>query len=125
MRNETKYKDNPLIMLSFDFALNIIEFSVKVREAGFPEIARQLIKSGTSIGANARESQNASSKADFVNKIKIAAKEAEETDYWLLLCEKSPLLPDPNKLVDEILVLLKILNKILGTTSRNNYTFSH
>lgn len=50
-------------------------------------IAKQLLKSGTSIGANSVEAQNAESKADFIHKIKIAAKEADETQYWLLLCD--------------------------------------
>ena len=49
-------------------------------------IARQLLRSGTSIGANVHEAQNAESKSDFIHKFKIAAKEVEETKYWLLLC---------------------------------------
>jgi len=50
-------------------------------------IANQLLRSGTSIGANVHEAQNAESRADFIYKIKIALKELEETKYWLLLCE--------------------------------------
>ncbi len=52
-------------------------------------IARQLLRSGTGIGANVREAQNAESKLDFIHKLKIASKEAEETEYWLLLCKNS------------------------------------
>jgi four helix bundle protein len=57
-------------------------------------LSRQLLKSGTSIGANAMEAQNAESKADFIHKMKIAAKEAEESQYWLWLCDYSPNYPD-------------------------------
>lgn len=56
-------------------------------------ISRQLLKSGTSIGANVHEAQNAESKADFIHKIKIATKELEETKYWLTLYEKSKSYP--------------------------------
>jgi len=49
-------------------------------------VARQLLKAGTSIGANVREVQNAESKTDFIHKMKIAAKETDETEYWLELC---------------------------------------
>ena len=49
-------------------------------------ISNQLLKSGTSVGANVREAQNCESKADFIHKFKIAAKDADETEYWLLLC---------------------------------------
>jgi four helix bundle protein len=52
-------------------------------------IAKQILKAGTSIGANVREAQNAESKIDFIHKMKIAAKEADETEYWLLLCNRS------------------------------------
>jgi four helix bundle protein len=54
-------------------------------------MANQLFKSGTSIHANIREAQNAESKADFIHKMKIAAKEAEETEGWILLCQHAPL----------------------------------
>lgn len=52
-------------------------------------IANQLLKSGTSIGANIFEAQSSESRADFIHKMKIADKEAKETEYWLLLCENS------------------------------------
>ena len=52
-------------------------------------VANQLLRAGTSIGANVHEAQNAESRADFIHKIKIALKELEETKYWLLLCENS------------------------------------
>ena len=80
-------------------------------------MANQLFRSGTSIGANVREAQNAQSKADFIHKMKIAAKEADETQYWLQLCEKSKHYPDPNKfLTDTIESIIKILSKIISTS---------
>ena len=78
---------NRIIDLTFSFALDIIEFSELLEENKKYVIARQLLKSGTSIGANTRERQNCESKADFIHKFKIAAKEADETEYWLLLCK--------------------------------------
>ena len=79
MRND---KDNLIVNLSLAFALDIIDFSDLLENQRKFVIANQLLKSGTSIGANVHEAQNAESKADFIHKIKIAAKEADETDYW-------------------------------------------
>ena len=79
-------------------------------------IARQLLKSGTSIGANVREAQNAESKLDFIHKLKIAAKEAEETEYWLLLCEKSTNYPSTGDLITSIISIKKLFNSIISTT---------
>jgi four helix bundle protein len=79
-------------------------------------IARQLLKSGTSIGANVREAQNAESKVDFIHKFKIAAKEAEETEYWLLICEKSSGYPNTNSLMGKVKSIQKVINKIIATS---------
>jgi four helix bundle protein len=79
-------------------------------------IAKQLLKSGTAIGANVRESQNAESKADFVHKMKIAAKEIDETDYWLILCELSPSYPNPTGLKEKLLPIHHIISKIISTS---------
>jgi four helix bundle protein len=80
---------NVIVDLSFKFALNIISFVETLEQNKRFVIANQLLKSGTSIGANVREAQNAESKIDFIHKLKIAAKEADETEYWLLLCQNS------------------------------------
>ena len=80
---------NLIVELTFDFALKIIKYIEKLEKDRKYIIARQLLKSGTSIGANVREAQNAESKADFIHKLKIAAKEADESEYWLLLCKSS------------------------------------
>ena len=80
-------KDNVIIKLTFRFALEIIKYCEKLQEDKKFVVANQLLKSGTSIVANIREAQNAESKADFIHKFKISAKEIEETIYWLELCK--------------------------------------
>lgn len=79
-------ESNPILKMTFNFSLPIIEYCDQLNSARKYTISRQLLKSGTSIGANSMEAQNAESKADFIHKIKIAGKEADETQYWLLLC---------------------------------------
>ena len=82
-------------------------------------IANQLLRSGTSIGANAREAQNSESKADFIHKFKIAAKEAEETEYWLLLCQYSENYPFEIELLENIKEIQRIINSILNSAKTN------
>ncbi|WP_333877536.1 four helix bundle protein [Flavobacterium sp.] len=86
-------------------------------------IANQLLKSGTSIGANIHEAQNAESKADFIHKMKIAAKELEETKYWLILCEKAASYPFKPNLKSKINELGLIIYKILSS-SKAKYLFT-
>jgi len=115
MRND---KENEVVKVSFEFALMIVSFCEILEEQRKYVVARQLLKSGTSIGANIREAQNAESKADFIHKLKIAAKEADETEYWLQICKEADNYPfDPN-LEEKLLSILKLLGKILGTLTR-------
>ena len=109
-------KQNVIVEKSFQFALRIIEFCEILEEQKKYVIARQLLKSGTSIGANVREAQNAESKADFIHKIKIAAKEADETEYWLLICKNSPSYPFNEQLLVDLTEIIKILSKIISTS---------
>lgn len=74
-------KLNIVVDKSFQFALQIVAFTKKLEDHKLYPLARQLFRSGTSIGANIREAQNAESKKDFIHKMKIAAKEANETEY--------------------------------------------
>lgn len=111
-------KENLIVDLTFDFSLEIITFSELLEEKRKYIIARQLLRSGTSVGANVWESQNAESKADFIHKMKIAAKEALETRYWLLLCEKSPQYPSCLLLIERIKVIEKILGKIISSSKK-------
>jgi four helix bundle protein len=96
-----KAQPNLVVDLSFQFALKIIAY-VELLEARHKYvIARQLLKSGTSIGANVREAQNAERKPDFLHKMKIAAKEADETEYWLQLCKQSDSYTDCTGLIED------------------------
>ncbi len=106
---------NAIVDLSFKFALDIISFVETLEQEKRFVVANQLLKSGTSIGANIREAQNGESKQDFIHKLKIAAKEADETEYWLLLCESSSNYPFNPQLLEDIKILQKIINKIIGT----------
>ena len=108
-------KKNEILELSFEFALDIIAFCELLEEHKKYVIARQLLKSGTSIGANIREAQNAESNSDFIHKLKIAAKEAEETEYWLLLCERSQNYPFDHTLITKLISIKKLLNSIITT----------
>lgn len=74
-------RENIIVTKSIDFALDIISFCEVLENSRRYVIANQLLKSGTSIGANIHEAQNAESRADFIHKVKIAAKEIEETKY--------------------------------------------
>ena len=78
-------KDNVIVNLTFKFSFHVIEYCELLESKRKFVISTQLLRAGTSIGANVREAQNAESKPDFVHKFKIAAKEADETQYWLLL----------------------------------------
>lgn len=104
---------------TYDFSLEIIKFvkSLPYNTATI-SLGRQLIRSGTSIGANIEEAQGASSKKDFVNKINIAKKEARETRYWIRLINDANLatndcMPD---LLREINEIINILTAIVKTS---------
>lgn len=112
-------KENSIVQKSFEFALKVIEYCEQLEEWRKYVIARQLLKSGTSIGANIREAQNAESKADFIHKMKISAKEADETEYWLLLCQSSVNYPNCESLQKECKELVLILSKIIGTSKKS------
>nr|WP_315029979.1 four helix bundle protein [uncultured Chryseobacterium sp.] len=110
------FEDNPLIEKTVKFSLDIIEFCELLESKKKFVIAKQLLRSGTSIGANSFEAQNPYSKKDFVNKMKIAAKELEETKYWLYLCKHSQSYPFEEKLEAQIIEIGKIIYKILSTS---------
>ena len=95
-------KENLILNLSFNFALETIDFWAQLSEMNKFIIANQLLKSGTSIGVNVREAQFAESKTDFVHKMKIAEKEANETEYWLLLCKYAKNYPFSELLMEKL-----------------------
>ncbi|RYF81078.1 MAG: four helix bundle protein [Chitinophagaceae bacterium] len=86
-------QENIILKKTIEFSLAIIEYAELLEHQRKYVIGRQLLRSGTSIGANVHEAQNAESKADFIHKFKLAAKEVEETKYWLVLCKNSPNYP--------------------------------
>ncbi|CAN5800002.1 four helix bundle protein [soil metagenome] len=112
MKNQS---GNAILNKSFQFALKIVEFAEVLDDRKKWVIAKQVLKSGTSIGANVREAQGAESGRDFVHKLKISYKEAEETEYWLDICKHSRTYPDPGNLSEEIIELKKILGKIISS----------
>ena len=77
------------------------------------------MRSGTSIGANVHEAQNPESRADFIHKLKIAAKEADETEYWLLLCKFVESYPFQEELLDNLQNIKRIINRIINTAKNN------
>ena len=113
---QTNKGENLIVNLSFDFALEIIKYAEVLESKKHFVIARQVLRSGTSIGANVREAQNAESKNDFIHKMKVAAKEADETEYWLLLCDKSENYPGSGELLIKINSIIKVLSKIIASS---------
>ncbi len=111
-------KKNLIVDLSFEFALEIIDFIELLESKRKFQMANQLFRSGTSVGANIREAQNAESKNDFIHKMKIAAKEADETEYWLLLSKHSKSYPDPEILLIKIDSINKVLSKIISSSKK-------
>ena len=85
-------KDNLLVTLSKQFAIDIINLCTDVKNKNI--LVNQLLRSGTSIGANIHEGNYASSRADFVNKFQIALKECYETDYWLGIFKETKIIND-------------------------------
>ena len=108
-------KPNLIVDKSLAFSLKIIKYCEQLEDIKKFVIANQLMKSGTAIGANIFEAQNAESKLDFIHKMKIAAKEASETKYWLLLCEKSDSYHFEITLKEDVDELIKILSKIISS----------
>lgn len=116
MRND---KENIIVKLSLEFAVMIVTYAELLESKKKYVVANQILKSGTSIGANIREAQNSESKSDFIHKFKIATKEADETAYWLLICQQSKNYPNCEKEQEKLEELIKILSKIIATSKAN------
>ncbi|MDU6039106.1 MAG: four helix bundle protein [Clostridium butyricum] len=109
-------KQNLIRDRSFTFAIKIVDiYKYLINEKKEFVLSRQLLRSGTSIGANVKESINAISRADFRNKMSIALKEADETEYWIELIIESNILNEELafKMLDECKEICKILNSIV------------
>jgi four helix bundle protein len=115
-------KENVIANKSFEFGIKIVMVCRKMTaEKGEFVLSRQLLKSGTSIGANVEEAAGGFSRKDFNAKFQIAYKEAKETKYWLRLLFATDYLdkPDFDSLLSDIEEILKILVSILKTSKSN------
>ena len=131
MNNEQRIMKNGKNVLrekSYAFALKIVELSKELNEQKKEYIlSKQILRSGTSIGAIIREAEYAQSKADFISKLSIALKEANETDYWLSLLKDSGYINESkfyelNKLCSEI---IKICIASINTSKGNKRTMNN
>lgn len=121
MSDELKITDR-----SFGFAVRVVRLCVYLEKQGRVSrtLANQLLRSGTSIGANIEEAQAGQSKADFIAKMSIARKEARETHYWLRLLKESEIIPELRlfeitKDADEIIRILTAIVKTSQSKTRN------
>ena len=111
--------DNQVLIDSKAFALRIVRLYLYLKEdKQVYVLSKQVLRSGTSIGANVRESVNAQSRMDFINKLNIALKEANETEYWLELLHESGVIDDKqfDSIYDDCGKLAATLTKIIKTT---------
>ena len=102
--------DNPIVDLTYKFGVRIVKFYKHLTTKQVYVLSKQLLRCGTSIGANVQESIHAQSKADFISKMNIALKEADETDYWLRLLRDSDVINE-----QEFVSLQKDVKQIIGT----------
>lgn len=112
-----KFSNNPIEQKSFEFALEIIETYKGMVEKKEFVLSKQLLRSGTSIGANIQEAQAAFSKKDFAAKMSISSKEARETRYWLFLNKYGKLTDVPvDELIDKNEELIRMLTAIVKSS---------
>ena len=111
-------RKNEILDQSFSFAKEVVHLCDKLYAGNKFVLANQLLKSGTSVGANIREAQCAESRLDFIHKMKIAAKEAEETDYWLALLHETYNLSKAEELQNQLLALRRMLSKIISSSKQ-------
>ncbi len=119
---QLKMTDNsPLKNKSFAFAVRIVNL-YKYLSSNKQEyvLSKQLLRCGTAIGALVREAEQAESKADFIHKLAIALKEANETEYWILLLRETDYLTpkESESILNDLKELLKLLTSIIKTTKQ-------
>ena len=113
--------NGPLLQKSKQFAIRIIRFHTFLqKEKGEFVLSKQILRSGTSIGANIAEAQQAQSRADFVSKINIALKEASETEYWLRLLRATDFLEEQefSSVFNDCVQVKKLLVSIVKTSRK-------
>ncbi len=116
-------KKNILLDKSFDFALAVIKLYKKISQEKHEFVlSKQLLRSGTSVGANIREAQNAQSKADFIHKLAISQKECDENCYWLELLYKFEYIDklEFDDLHQQATSILKIIRSSILTTKQRH-----
>ena len=115
-----KQKTNIIKDKTFDFALMIIKLCKHLKNTKNEYVmTKQLLRSGTSIGANVEEAISAQSRKDFISKMSIALKETRETNYWLRLLEESGYI-QKERIIEKSIEIRKILSSIVKTTSQNS-----
>ena len=113
-------QENIALTKSINFSVGIRNYCNALYSKRETTIANQLLRSGMAIGANISEAQQAESRSDFIHKMKIAAKEASETLYWLSICEKSNIAEFQHELLKELNQLIAIVSKIIITAKKNS-----
>jgi len=119
---QLKMTENIIHTKSYAFALRVIKlFKFLTTEQKEFVLSKQILRSGTSIGALVKESEHAQSKADFINKMNIALKEANESEYWLMLLKDSEYINENsfNSLHSDVSELIKLLASIVKTSKQN------
>jgi len=112
-------KENIIEKKSFEFALKVIELYKKLISQNEYVLSKQLLRSGTSIGANVVEASAAQTKKDFITKMSIASKETRETKYWLNLLSQSKLVKiNLNDYLSDIDEIIKILTSIVKSSQK-------
>jgi len=122
MRSQERSNDRDIVERSVVYSLKIIKLYRELEKDTIGRIiGKQLLRSGTSIGANIHEAQGGQSKADFIAKMSIAHKEARESAYWLRLIQEAELFSFNRlkNLTDETQQLIKIISSILISSKRN------
>jgi four helix bundle protein len=115
-------KENIVMSKSYAFALRIIKlYKHLINNQKEYVLSKQVLRSGTSVGALIREAEHAQSKADFIHKMNIALKEANETEYWLMLLKDSDYLEENSfsSLYADCSELIKLLASIVKTSKQN------
>jgi len=115
-------EDNVLVRKSFSFAVRVVNlYRYLSSEKKEFVLSKQLLRSGTSVGANINEAQDAQSRNDFISKLSISLKEARESKYWIELLKETNYLTkkETESIIDDIIELIKLLTTIIKTAKRN------
>lgn len=116
-------KQNIILDMSFAFAVRIVKLSRYLcAEKKEYVLSRQVLRSGTSIGANVKEAIVAQSRKDFIAKLNISLKEANETEYWLQLLHATDLLDDVDSILEDNRNIIRVLTSIIKSANNNTPT---